>query len=229
MNMCGIRMRLFGMSFVAMWGTLALKTYRVRVLVMGESESASGYRELSDSRLLTYLLAMLFVEMIILYIYTFVDADDDNHAGPQYIRTECARVECGNKKDNMGWNVFVAMSTCYKGAIIFFAILEAKNTRHVAKQADQSDSGANSSSASNSAAAFVEAPHIGFSIYNMAFTSIILYPITALTNSDTKAYAVLRALASIWSCFVVYIFVFGLKIRDKKKFEMNERENRSQK
>ena len=48
-------------------------------------------------------------------------------------------------------------------------------------------------------------------------------------EKSPQAYEVLRALASIWSCFVVYVFVFAMKIPGKTKFEEKERIARQEK
>jgi len=216
-------MWIFGVSFVAIWGTLALKTYRVRALIMQQSASSAGYQELGDGKLLAYVFVMVFIEMVICCVYSFVGG------GPEYDLTPCGVTMCGGESFDQTWSIFVAMMAAYNGAIVVFALTQAVQTRHV--MAASGGGGDNAASAQNSAAAFVEAPHIGFSIYNMAFTSVILYPITALINYDSSpmAYEVLRAFASIWSCFIVFVFVFGFKIRDKGKFDAQERLNRQAK
>ena len=227
-NFCSLRMWIFCMSFAMIWGTLALKTYRVKELVLQQSASASGYREISDGKLLAYAMVLVFMEMMLCSFYSFYGD------GPVYVLTPCGATLCGSINAHVGGQdvffIFVAMMAVLNGAIVVFAITQAVQTRNVIGKAGGGD-GDNAASAQNSAAAFVEAPHIGFSIYNMAFTSIVLYPVCGLIDYDRSpvAYEVLRAMASIWSCFIVYIFVFGFKVRDKNKFDVQEKINRSQK
>lgn len=224
-NFCSVRMWTFSMSFGMIWGTLSLKTYRVKELVIQQSNNAAGYQEISDSKLLTYVLLIVFAEMAISCVYSFYDE------GPQYDLKPCPagippQTFCDTGET---FNTFAAMLAVFNGALVIFALIQAIQTRGVLHQAV--GGGDNAAQAQNSAAAFVEAPHIGFSIYNMAFTSVVLYPACGLMNPKTSAttYTLLRSGASIWSCFIVFVFVFGLKIRDKNKFDEQERLNRSQK
>ena len=207
------------------WGTLSLKTYRVKELVIQQSNTAGGYREITDSKLLTYVLLIVFCEMGISCVYSFYDN------GPQYDLKPCPEGIPDQTYCNAGeaFNTFAAMLAVFNGALVVFALVQAVQTRNVISQAV--GGGDNAAQAQNSAAAFVEAPHIGFSINNMAFTSVVLYPACGLMDpkTSTLTYTLLRSGASIWSCFIVFIFVFALKIRDKNKFDEQERLNRSQK
>ena len=219
-NFCSLRMWMFAMSFAMIWGTLALKTYRVKELVLQQAENASGYQEITDGKLLSYTMLCVFAEMVMCSVYSFYDD------GPQYVLTPCGNTLCNSGET---FYTFAAMLAVLNGAIVVFAITQAIQTRGVMGRAV--GGGDNAGQAQNSAAAFVEAPHIGFSIYNMAFTSIVLYPVCGLIDFERSpvAYSMLRSAASIWSCFIVFVFVFGLKIRDKNKFDAQEKVNRSQK
>jgi hypothetical protein len=54
-----MRMWLYGLSFTVLWGTLAMKAWRVNALVMNEAESAAGMKQLGDGKLMACALLSL--------------------------------------------------------------------------------------------------------------------------------------------------------------------------
>ena len=111
-NFCSVRMWSFSMSFGMIWGTLSLKTYRVKELVMQQSNNAAGYQEISDSKLLTYVLLIVFCEMVISCVYSFYDD------GPQYDRKPCpAGIPSTFCDAGEAFNAFAAMLAVFNGAL----------------------------------------------------------------------------------------------------------------
>eukprot|EP01052_Picozoa_sp_SAG31_P016428 SAG31_NODE_1089_length_9972_cov_4.602856_9_plen_133_part_00 len=127
---------------------------------MKEATSNVEMRNLTDGKILLFVLLLMAVELIPLLIYFTVDG------GLVYTTNRCSRTECA-AADNV-WSVFIAMQAIILGGAIGYAALMSWRTRG----ADKADGGGDS----NVAAALVEAPSVFFCVYNMVFTSLIFYP-----------------------------------------------------
>lgn len=155
-------MALFGESFTILWGTLAFKAYRVNALVMKQADSNAAMQNLPDGRLLAYVLGLCAVEAIPLLIYSTVDG------GLVYTTNRCGRTECAASEKVS--SVFLAMQAIFLGGIVAYGTVMAIQTRGA------SGGGAGDEDGGGAAAALVEAPNIGFAVYNMVFTSVLFYP-----------------------------------------------------
>ena len=70
--MCSLRMWTYGLTYVMVWGSLALKTYRVKTLVVDQADQHSQMADLTDGKLLLRLAGLLVIEIVILCLYSFV-------------------------------------------------------------------------------------------------------------------------------------------------------------
>ena len=154
-NFCSLRMWVFGLTFVVMWGTIALKTYRVKALVVSKATKHSDMVELTDSKLYKYLGLLVLIEVVILLVYTFIGK-------PEYEFDGCG-IYCESTLSN--YTVYTGMGL-FHSSLVLFALYMVVKVRKVVKQNKAMVKDHAAEAAANSASAFRESKPLAYVIYN---------------------------------------------------------------
>lgn len=175
-QLCMLRMWSFNQLFACALSPLFVKVWRMHRLLA----ASAGFKRMNvgHRKAFLYSLPIILLEAILLMMFSLVDpprAVEDLNSGESGFGVQ--EILCAQQN-----NSFLITQVIFHGILIFIGCILAYQTRDLNPK-------------------FGEAKQLGFSMYNIAFTGIVIVLIFQLVGLDQVSKIILQAIGVVWASF----------------------------
>lgn len=197
--LCRLRMWAFNLLFAIALSPLIVKVWRMHKMVTASYKMERI--KISHWQAFSYTFPIPFLEMALLTVFTIVDPPSQVETLQLDDDSGVSVLSCG-----MESSAFYVAQSFYHGILVLTGCVLAYKSRHLDP-------------------AYGEAKQLGFAMYNIAFTYIIIGTILHVTEIDQIGRVVLQAIGILWgTVFSALAFVLPrlIEVQSQKKRATHE-------